>query len=65
MSDFNKISVNSTLSVTQANQATLCFSDGKILANDKYSIANSQVNLIDTSLNTLSVYFNVTKKIIE
>jgi len=58
MSDFNKISVNSTLSVTQANQATLCFSDGKILANDKYSIANSQVNLIDTSLNTLSVYFN-------
>lgn len=57
MADFNKIFVNSPLSVTQLNSAMLCFSDGFSLPRTNFSIEGSALHLSNDALDFISTYY--------
>ena len=58
MADFNKIFTNSSLSVNRVSETKLCFNDGKVIPNDKYSLDNNMLLLSISSNNTISIYCN-------
>lgn len=58
MADFNKISVNSSLTVIPASFASLCFNDGLVISKSKYTIVNHILDLLVDSTDTVSIFSN-------
>ena len=56
MADFNKIFIDSTLTVIPAKLASLCFNDNTLLSTNDYSIADNKINILKNSSDTLSIF---------
>lgn len=58
MADFNQISVNSSLTVTPVNFASLGFNDNLLIPKSKYSISNNILNVLVPTTDTISIFSN-------
>ena len=58
MADFNQISVNSSLTVTPVNFASLGFNDNVLISKSKYSISNNILNILVPTTDTISIFSN-------
>ena len=56
MADFNKIFVNSSLTVIPASFAPLCFNDNYAISKNSYSITNNILNLLVNTTDTVSIF---------
>lgn len=57
MADFNKIFVDSIVSINSYQNATLCFSDGYTIPRSSYSVTEDVVRLLNDALEDISVYY--------
>lgn len=58
VADFNKIAVNSSLTVVPAAFASLCFNDNLLIQKNKYTITDNILNLLVDTTDTVTIFSN-------
>ena len=58
-SDINKISVKSSVKISQVNMTTLLFIDNLIVSKTRYSLTNRYINILDSATESISLYHNL------
>ena len=58
VADFNKIAVNSSLTVVPAAFASLCFNDNLLIQKSKYTITDNILNLLVDTTDTVTIFSN-------
>ena len=57
MADFNKIFVDSSISVANKPLSILCFNDGSIISKNRYALENGMLSIFDDTKSSISIFY--------